>query len=119
MSAAGGGLSLGLMRGALRRAIERGSAVSVAREVGITPPALRSIAYDAVKPRAATLRKLEQWLMNRSDRAELTEDYARFVFAAFMDSLPAKVRRHARAAVSQALRQSYERAKIPPPEWLK
>lgn len=97
---------------------ENGLSVT-AREIGVRPSGL-SYFLDGGAPRRATLRRLQDWYVRTVAAAPNSiPDPESLALALLLRGVPEAEREQTRKAVLVAIAHAFERARTPPPSWLR
>ncbi|HEX2094438.1 MAG TPA: hypothetical protein VHG28_18685 [Longimicrobiaceae bacterium] len=111
---------MGAIRRALADAVERTGLRPVARDVGITHPALLSI-MEGTEPRPSTTRKLVEWFL-RYDAAgggDVDVETVRAALSLMLRHVPEERQADARRELVEALERISKAAGVPVPKWLR
>lgn len=112
-------LPVPLLRAAVERELTNTSLRQAAREIGLSPNALRNFVRGA-EPRATTRHRLERWLASRGARGRgpSLSAFVRLIEHVTPD-LPPREARELGREMSQLLVDAYERQHVPPPRWVR
>jgi hypothetical protein len=113
-------ISVSVLRGAVRDAIDRTSSHVVAKAVGLSAPGIREFANGA-EPRSATIRKLTAWYLRQRDSgsdAPVDAETAEAAIAFLLEHIPAQNRDDVRAALIQLIDREGRQVGAPEPAWL-
>jgi hypothetical protein len=114
-------VSLGIIREALRRAVDRGSLRQVAREVGLSPRGLTLVmeGTGARKERARTLTRLRDWyLLHGAAVVGSSDDVAAAAFDVILEELDPDDRDDVMEMVLAVVEQKHRRRGRAPPGWI-
>ncbi|MBI2537683.1 MAG: hypothetical protein HYW06_12135 [Gemmatimonadetes bacterium] len=111
-------LPVAVLRARIEAELGRVSLRRAAREIGLSPNALRNFVAGA-EPRIGTRVSLERWLATRPAAAGTTvEDFLRLM-GQVTRGLPVRDAKVLGREVSRLLVDTYERRKLPPPRWVR
>lgn len=112
-------LPLALLRALVERQLEASSLRQAAREIGLSPNALRNFLRGAV-PRMRTRVRIERWVATRAGSPTGPEPaaFARLLSELAPD-LPASEANRLGREVSRLLLNAYRRRQMPPPRWVR
>jgi hypothetical protein len=115
----GAGLPVPLLRTAVERELAAISLREAARQIGLSPNALRNFVRGA-EPRATTRHRLERWLADRPGAAP-GPSLSNFVqlLENITPDLPAREAAALGREMSELLLDAYRRRQIPPPRWVR
>lgn len=107
------------LRAAVERELSQISLRQAAREIGLSPNALKNILAGA-EPRRATRVRLERWLQSRP-AAGSGPSLQRFLnlLGALTPDLPAAETEAIARHLTDDLLQAYDRVRVPPPRWVR
>ncbi|HEX8695256.1 MAG TPA: hypothetical protein VF746_22785 [Longimicrobium sp.] len=114
------GLSVGVLREALRAEVEAATLRQVARLVGMSPSGLQKF-LDGAHPHGATRRRLERWHVLHGPgrlQAGLGGGRALAVLHALVQDLAPARHRAVMEQLLESMEQAYLSARLPRPEWL-
>jgi hypothetical protein len=109
-----------VLRRAVASAVAAETLRGVAREIGLTAPAVQNFVDGAEPRRASTLRKLENWHAQRLARTATEGDLAAATAALriFVRDVPAEQRQGVALGWTRQLAALYEECGVPSPAWL-
>jgi len=107
-----------VLRAAVERELASISLRQAAREIGLSPNALRNFVRGA-HPRATTRQRLERWLASRGapGRGPSLSRFLRLIEQVTPDLPPREAQALGRE-MSQLLVDAYQRQRLPPPRWV-
>lgn len=110
-----------VLRNAVREAIATTSSRSVARDLGISAPAVNKFVAGS-EPRESTIRKLTAWYIRHRQQggdATLDSATAHAAIAFLLEHIPPQRRNDVRAALLQLIESKGTQAGASAPAWLK
>jgi hypothetical protein len=113
-------ISVSVLRGAVRDAIDRTSSHVVAKAVGLSAPGIREFANGA-EPRSATIRKLTAWYIRQREHgsdAPVDAETAEAAIAFLLEHIPAQHRDETRAALLELIRSKGRQVGGASPAWI-
>ncbi len=113
-------ISVSVLRGAVRDAIDRTSSHVVAKAVGLSAPGIREFANGA-EPRSATIRKLTAWYLRQREHgsdAPVNAETAEAAIACLLEHIPAQHRDDTRAALLELIRSKGRQVGVASPAWI-
>ncbi|HEY7770886.1 hypothetical protein [Longimicrobium sp.] len=113
-------ISVSVLRGAVRDAIDRTSSHVVAKAVGLSAPGIREFANGS-EPRSATIRKLTAWYIRQREHgsdAPVDAETAEAAIAFLLEHIPAQHRDDVRAALIQLIDSKGRQVGAPEPAWI-
>ncbi|MFQ5705046.1 MAG: hypothetical protein ACE5HT_13630 [Gemmatimonadales bacterium] len=112
-------LPIAVLRGAVERELSQISLRQAAREIGLSPNALRNFLGGST-PRRGTRARMERWLATRpaSGNVPTLRRFLRLLENVTPDLPPREAATLGRE-VSRLLLDAYERQRVPPPRWVR
>lgn len=111
-------LPVTLLRARVEAALSQVSLRQAARELGLSPNALKNFVAGA-KPRTGTRLRLERWLATRPPAPGTSvADFVRLV-GQVAGGLPSREADALGREVSKLLFDAYQRRRLPPPRWVR
>ncbi|HEX5872393.1 MAG TPA: hypothetical protein VFY65_18315 [Longimicrobium sp.] len=112
-------MPLDAIRDATARAVASTSLRSVARDMGMTAMGLRAFLHGG-DPRAATLRKLNEWYVREAARTrEVSAETVEAALIILLDFFPEDKAGELRRRLLDVLRTAHQENGTDPPRWLK
>ena len=113
-------ISVSVLRGAVRDAIDRTSSHVVAKAVGLSAPGIREFANGA-EPRSATIRKLTAWYIRQREHgsdAPVDAETAEAAIAFLLEHIPSQHRDAVRAALIELIDNKGRQIGAAVPAWM-
>jgi hypothetical protein len=113
-------ISVSVLRGAVRDAMDRTSSHVVAKAVGLSAPGIREFANGA-EPRSATIRKLTAWYIRQREHgsdAPVDAETAEAAIAFLLEHIPSQRRDEVRAALIELIDNKGRQVGAAVPAWM-
>ncbi|HEX8245590.1 MAG TPA: hypothetical protein VF541_18910, partial [Longimicrobium sp.] len=109
--------SVETLRDAATCAAAARSTRAIAREVGLTPPALGRFTAGLTRPHPSTVRLLRRWYVRGAADAEMSPEIPRAALRVLLEGLPERLKGLAGARMADAVRGVVGEEGVEPPEW--
>lgn len=106
-----------MLRDAARCAATARSTRAVAREIGLTPPALGRFTAGLTKPHPSTVRLLRRWYLRGAADSHVSPDIPRAALRVLLEGVPERLKALASARMADAVRGVVSEEGVEPPGW--
>ncbi|HET7462996.1 MAG TPA: hypothetical protein VFJ82_17215 [Longimicrobium sp.] len=109
--------SVEVLRDAAKCAATARSTRAVAREIGLTPPALGRFTAGVTRPHPSTVRLLRRWYVRGGTDADVSPEIPRAALRVLLDGLPERLKLLASARMADAVLGVVSEEGVEPPGW--
>jgi len=109
--------SVETLRDAARCAATARSTRAVAREIGLTPPALGRFTTGLSRPHPSTVRLLRRWYVRGATDTDVSPDIPRAALRVLLEGVPERLKALASARMADAVRGVVGEEGVKPPGW--
>lgn len=109
--------SVETLRDAATSAATARSTRAVAREIGLTPPALGRFTAGLTRPHPSTVRLLRRWYVRGAADEDMSPDIPRAALRVLLEGVPERLKGLASARMADAVRGVVGEEGVEPPGW--